>query len=78
MIDEQLKIILYTAWRMGSIGSGDTEETDKEAFEEWYNNDLPHMYLNSDIEKNVKEATDKYDLNGWEQEGYRKALKNLL
>jgi len=31
-----------------------------------------------DIEEKVKEATNKHDLNGWEQIGYRKALKDLL
>lgn len=30
-----------------------------------------------DIEEKVKEATNKHDLNGWEQIGYRKALKDL-
>ena len=31
-----------------------------------------------DIEEKVKEATNKHNLNGWEQTGYKQALKDLL
>lgn len=30
------------------------------------------------IEARVKEATDTHNLNGWEQQGYRQALKDLI
>ena len=34
--EEKLKSWLYVSWRMGSIGTNDSEEWDKAAFEEWY------------------------------------------
>jgi hypothetical protein len=41
--DETTKNALWVSWRMGSIGSGDSEELDREAFESWYKYDYPHI-----------------------------------
>lgn len=47
-----------------------------------FQNDFPRykqISLNEeDIEEKVKEATNKHNLNGWEQTGYKQALKDLL
>lgn len=47
-----------------------------------FQNDFPRYKQISlseeDIEEKVKEATNKHNLNGWEQTGYKQALKDLL
>ena len=35
---DDFKELLFSAWRHGSIGSGSTEEDDKIAFDEWWEN----------------------------------------
>lgn len=38
ILEEDLKIFLFAAWRNGSIGSETSLEEDEIAFNEWYEN----------------------------------------